>query len=179
MAATVIHNGIEFTLIPLEDCLGWAQALQTAGKRWHSHVLSPGCMHNPYPGRYAIVIEDDTDVRAFLAPSDGFPEVDKALVKILHGDDILDARRGGRVTTGDSALLRGLHAVQSRGAHWHHHMHFPACVLNPERGRWCIAIESDGETFSEAFAHEPVDTLREIEILYFRNLEASQAETGS
>jgi len=169
------HGDIVYRVIPLGECLGLAQALRAAGKRWHSHVLSPSCMHNPEPARYGLVIEDDTDRVAWLAHSPEFPEVDKDLVRMLHGDDILDASKaaGGGEGVAASTLLPRLVALDARGPGWHHHMHFPDCVFNPHRGQWAISVEDGhGGMFSETYPAEPVDVLREVEVIYFRRFEA-------
>lgn len=170
------HNGISFRVITLEDCLAIASKLHESGKKWHSHVLSPqGCKHNPFPDCYAIVVEDDSDGIAYIAQGDDtFPEVDKVFVKLLHGDDILDASAlVGKDT--DSLILDYVARLQGRGIKWHHHMHFPTCVFNPHPGEWSISIESDGAFMSEAFADEPVDVLRGVEVAYFSNLEKKTA----
>ena len=168
-------GGLAPRVIPIETCLERATQLARSGRRWHSHVLSPGCEHNPYPELYAVLIEDDTAGEAYLATSKTFPEVDKQLVKMLHGASVLDMGAGGRVRPENSPLLTRLVDLQARGVRWHHHMCFPTCVLNPERGRWSIAVESDDGPFWESFIDEPLDVLREVEILYFRNLEAGGA----
>ncbi|KRB31165.1 MULTISPECIES: hypothetical protein [Mesorhizobium] len=171
--STITHGNVDYRVVPLENCLDLVKQIQAAGRRWHSHVLSPGCDFNPYDGLYAIVVEDDADGVVYIAPSDGFPEVDKVFVKMLHGDDILDVQ----ATLGEngelartSALLARVVEINSQGIAWHHHMNFPDCVLNPHRGRWAITVESASGTFSESYEAEPKSVLREIEVLYFRNL---------
>lgn len=164
-------HGAEFRNIALGECLSLAQGLQAAGKKWHSHVLSPGCHHNPYPEAYAIVIEDDTDTIAYMAKGDAtFPAVDKDLVRMLHGDDILEA---SAVTANPprTLLIDHLHRLQERGLPWHHHMHFPSCTFNPHPGQWSISVEAPDCFMSEAYADEPADVLRQVEVLYFGNLE--------
>jgi hypothetical protein len=169
---TLNFHGIPYQEIALDACLPMAERFQTEGRRWHIHVLSPGCLHNPFGEDYALVIEDDTTSTPYIANSGaGFPEVDKVLVKMLHGDDILDAPvahpdAGAR----SSRLLAHLRGLQDNGEPWHHHMHFPTCVFNPHAGHWAISIESPGLVFAESFAEEPVAVLREVEVLYFRNL---------
>lgn len=37
--------------------LGHARALTEAGADWHHHMLMPGCIFNPNPGRYTITLE--------------------------------------------------------------------------------------------------------------------------
>lgn len=168
---TITHRGVTYLQIPLEACLSLAYALVAAGKHWHSHVLSPGCLHNPFAG-YALVIEDDTVAIIYIADSGAaFPEVDKDLVKMLHGDDILDAGKAGAQPAPTSSLLDHLTALQAPQTLWHHHMHFPNCAFNPHPGKWSISVESPEVLFAEAFSVEPVDVLRAVEVLYFGNLD--------
>ena len=169
---TIQHRKITYRIVALDTCLDLAAGIGRAGRKWHSHVLSPGCDHNPFVDQYALVIEDDGDGIAYVAPSQGFPEADKDLVKILHGDDILDAKAVAPGGSGaGSALLRRVRDLDARRVAWHHHMHFPGCVLSAHRGKWAISIESGEGSFSEAYADEPIDVLRELEVLYFANLE--------
>lgn len=155
-------------VIPIDACLDLAQRLRAARHPWHSHVLTPGCARNPFP-RYAIVIEDDRERRVYAAASDDFPDVDKDLVKMLHGTDIIDrqstaAATGGRI---ESPLLDRVRAIDSSGRAWHHHMCFPGCTFNPEPGRWTIEVEAGPSSWSESWDEEPVDVLREMEVMFF------------
>lgn len=176
MTRSIEFNGYHYTEVALERCRDIALGLDETGKNWHSHVLSPGCRLNPFPDLYAIVVEDNTDDVTYVASSDGFPEVDKELVKILHGDDILDADKiadDGSEGQESSTLLALVEDLDGRGVAWHHHMHFPDCVFNPRRGQWAISVEhGDGAVADESYAEEPVDVLRRIEVAYFSNLEA-------
>lgn len=169
------HLDYEYSEIPIGDCYDLGAGLKAAGKTWHSHVLSPGCRFNPFPGAYAIIVEDSTEGVTYIARSVDFPEVDKQFVKMLHGDDILDegkSHAGGAAGAVESKLLAHVVALDERGVPWHHHMNFPDCVFNPERGRWAISVESGTDGFShESYDDEPVDVLREMEVRYFRNLE--------
>lgn len=167
---TVTHRGITFQQIDQGDCLALAENLAKDGKHWHSHVLSPGCQHNPFPG-YALVIEDDDAGIPFIADcSTAFPEVDRDLVKMLHGADILDANQPAG-TIPQSQVLDHLAVLQEKMTKWHHHMHFPGCAFNPHPGKWSISVESPDLLVAEAFETEPVDILREVEVLYFANLD--------
>lgn len=178
MHQTLSHGGVTYRVIALEHCLPLVQGFVAAGTKWHSHVLSPGCTFNPYRERYAIVVEDDGAQVAYIAPSDGFPEVDKVFVRMLHGDDILDeeaALAADPAEAAGSALLKRVRQINAQGVHWHHHMNFPDCALNPHRGDWAITIESGVGTFSERYDDEPKAVLREIEVIYFRNIAARSA----
>ena len=163
----------DFHSIPMVECLALAQGLQAAGKEWHSHVLSPGCLHNPFPEAYAMVIENGSEGIAYMAEGAAtFPEVDKVLVKMLHGEDIIDATKLASDPP-PSLLLHNLSWLQERRVPWHHHMHFPTCVFNPHPGRWAISVEAPDISMSEAYPDEPVEVLRQVEVLYFANLEDS------
>jgi hypothetical protein len=164
------HGGTTYEIIELETCMPRALQFQEQNKHWHSHVLSPGCAHNPYPEKYAIILEDDTLGKVFIALSDEFPEVDKELVKMLHGDDILSAEARSP-TPLTSPFLERLRDIDEREVPWHHHMNFPTCAFNPVKGKWAITVESDEGVFHDSFDDEPVDVLREVEVLYFRNLD--------
>lgn len=170
---TLSHKALTFTVIPMDQAVPMGERLSAEKKRWHSHVLSPGCMHNPFDGHYAVVVEDDEAHITYIAEgTETFPEEDKVLVKMLHGDDILDpsAAKGGAETAKESLLLAHIMGLQAKGRHWHHHMHFPDCAFNPHPGKWSIGVESPNAFYAEAFDDEPVDILREVEVIYFGNL---------
>lgn len=175
MCNSANHSYPKYTVIGLDECLPMAKGFQRDGKKWHSHVLSPGCHFNPYPDQYAAVVEDDDAHIAYIAVSDGFPDVDKQLVRMLHGDDILDSGHPSSAESelvGQSPLLSRLIEIDQSSQLWHHHMNFPDCALNPQRGHWAITIETAGEQFSESYENEPRDILRAIEVRYFSNLKA-------
>jgi hypothetical protein len=168
-------RGINYSQIPLENCGGIGAALHAAAANWHFHVLSPVCLYNPFPDHFALVIEEDGNLPMIADAGTTFPEVDKDLVKLLHGQDILDARMTSDVTAASSRLLSHVKALQDAGEAWHHHMHFVGCVFNPHPGKWSISIESRDTFFAEAYSEEPVEILREVEVIYFANLAAKQS----
>lgn len=151
---TLRFRGIPYQQIALDACLPLAKRFQGEGKDWHFHVLPPDCIHNPFPSQYALVMEDDTSATPYIAQAgNSFPEVDKALVRMLHGDSILDACASAAPAELEGAkILAHLRDLHMAGAIWHHHMHFPNCVINPLPGQWSISVESPGFLFVEAFA---------------------------
>ncbi|MGI1661035.1 hypothetical protein ACRDNQ_02245 [Palleronia sp. KMU-117] len=172
---TLTFRGTSYSKVDLEACLPLAQRLRAEGRHWHFHVLSPTCLHNPLAGEYALVIEDDDAATAYIAKAgETFPEVDKVLVRMLHGDTIFDGASDRRFEdTRSSRILAHLQGLQARGEPWHHHMHFPSCVFNPSPGKWSISVESVGLLVAEAFEREPVDVLREVERMYFANMDSA------
>lgn len=171
---TIISRSLTYTVVPLDTVLDIANGFRQAGRRWHSHVLSPDCAHNPYAGQFAIVIEDDKG-QASIAVSTVFPEADRALVKMLHGDTITDRASSsavtGATTSRASALPGRIAEIDRHRLAWHHHMHFPGCALSPRPSRWTVAVESDDGDFFETFDGEPIDVLRELEVLYFAHMD--------
>jgi hypothetical protein len=160
-----------FVEIEMGECLDLALGWNAAGVAWHSHALSPGCAFNPYSDKYAVVIENDDEHIAYISPSVEFPEVDKQLVKLLHGDDIMDADKT-TAAKGDHALssplLERVVKIDARGGAWHHHMNFPKCQLSPTPERWTITVESEEGVFTESYTDEPITVLRELEVIYFK-----------
>lgn len=170
----ITFRGITYRQVTLAECGVLGDALHAAGTPWHFHVLSPVCLHNPFSGRYALIVENDATRDAWIADAGAdFPEIDKHLVRLLHGADILDhpSAPDAPETEGASRLLAHLRALQAAGEAWHHHMHFPGCVFNPHPGKWSISVESEGLLLAEAYDAEPVDVLRQVELAYFENLD--------
>jgi hypothetical protein len=160
-------RGLEFREIPMESCIDLAKSLAAEGHHWHSHAIWPGCAESPYP-RFAVLIEDSDTGRAYISPSQDFPPVDKALVRMLHGDDILDPTRSNDAGgPAESRVLDDARAAVANGAAWHHHMCFPDCAFNREPGKWTIVVETGGNATWESWDDEPADVLWEFEILCF------------
>jgi hypothetical protein len=164
----VQYEKIRFRSIPLDWCLEFARELQDEGRKWHSHVLPPGCLVNPYRS-FAVVIEDDDAGEAFIACSMVFPEVDRTFVRMLHGEDILidGASVNSALADVHSSTLDLVRAADEAGFPWHHHMCFPECVFNSDRGKWTITTECNGEMSYESWDEEPVVVLRELEQRFF------------
>jgi hypothetical protein len=167
------HKGISFTLVPSEQCVAIGQALHEKGLKWHIHVLTPGCPHNPFDREYAMVIEDNSHHRAYIASSKDFPEADRVLVRLLHGDDILkaDAVSTDASQKVASPLVAYVEQLELAGKPWHHHMHFPECIMNPHPGKWAISIDSDEPARAETFEQEPLEVLRQLEVMHFSALD--------
>lgn len=158
--------------VPLSECATLGHRLQDQGRSWHIHVLAPDCRMNPKPGRFAFVIEDRTDEETYVAFSPERPRaVNLELLKVLHGEHVLDRPAGqdDDAAAAESPLVSRIRDLDRRGVAWHHHMHFPDCMLNPHPGKWAISLEAaDSDTVeSEAFAEEPHEVLSAIEIIYF------------
>ena len=176
---TLKHNGITYTEIESDSCVAFGTSLHEAGKKWHIHVLPPACPYNPYAKFYAMVIEDDSEGRAYISPSEAFPEADRVLVQLLHGEDVLQSASHDEHCEHalvSSPLLDRVRRLSNEGTHWHHHMHFPECVINPHPGQWTLSIDTENEQFTEIYADEPFDVLRELEVIHFAELDGKGHE---
>ncbi|TKI06989.1 hypothetical protein [Martelella alba] len=168
----IVYQGINYTIIPIDHCIPIGQALNDEGGRWHIHVLPPGCQYNPFASCYSMVIEDDDGQIAYLAQSDVFPEADKVLVKLLHGDGIMAGNPDIPVETPETedTMRYLITSLVDKKIAWHHHMHFPSCLLNPLPGKWTLSVESELGTQIEAFDEEPLALLGFIESRFFSTL---------
>ncbi|ARU93801.1 hypothetical protein [Tatumella citrea] len=165
---TINVGGIEYSIVPAESCVDIGRHLHNSQCNWHIHVLSPGCQYNPYGDLFCMVVEDNTHGVAYLGKSAAFPEADKVLVKLLHGDDILDASCDCHESSeADSSAVAVVQQLHNHHHAWHHHMHFPDCLLNPQPGQWAISVESASTRLCEVYEAEPVSQLSVIESLYF------------
>ncbi len=143
------------------------------GVRWHFHALAPGCVFSAQRDRYALVLENRTDRRTYVVYSDeAFAEISQELVKILHGESILDKEQAREVSDNEmfQRTMERAQDLQQKGVAWHHHMLYPDCIFNQHRGKWNIVFESgeDGEIVEMLYEEEPTADLRTIEVAYFR-----------
>ncbi|ARU93792.1 hypothetical protein [Tatumella citrea] len=175
MPKIISHSLLTYHEIEMDEVIPLAMSFIADGRPWHSHAISPGCHFNPYPDLYAVVVEDNQHNIAYISPSVSFPEADKQLVRLLHGDDILnpDIRFTQSEQDIESELLQRVRQLNEQGVAWHHHMNFPHCLMTRQTQQWMITVESDAGVFQEEYPGEPKEILRQLEVLYFRNLEQS------
>jgi len=157
--------------ITIEEVQEKVRLWQAQGKKWHFHMLTPDCIFNERDDKHAFVLENSTDNRTYVVYSDKpYVEADQELVKMLHGDRILD--RGEETTSSSNermqVILQKAQELDERDIPWHHHLLFPDCIFNEHRGKWNIVFEDkeNGEVIEVLYDEEPVDDLRSIEVLY-------------
>ncbi len=164
--------------ISIEEVRKKARLWHAQKEDWHFHVLAPHCSFNTRRDKYALVLENRTNNRTYVVFSnDKFVKVSQELVKLLHGDRILDKEKAttARGSEKMQVVLQKARDLNQRNRSWHHHMLFPDCIFNEHRGKWNIAFEEDEEdTIVEIlYDEQPVDDLRLIEVLYFRQADPS------
>jgi hypothetical protein len=149
-----------------------ARRCKDAGKGWHFHVLPPGCHFSPQPERFVLVMENRSDEETFAVYGDDpFIEASQELVTLLHGDTILDKKKG-KTQSSNPAIQQVLERAQACiecGIYWHHHMLFPNCVFNQHAGMWNLVFKDPetGEVLETLYPEEPLADLCRLEVLYF------------
>jgi hypothetical protein len=156
----------------LETVVEKAKSWQAQGKSWHFHLLTPDCVFNTRRHGYALVLENETDGQTYVAYSDQSPmEVDHELVILLHGDEILAEEKITSAPTNEQMqfILKSARELNGREIPWHHHMLPPACIFNSHKGQWNIFFEDkkDDKVVEALYDGEPVDDIRQIEVLFF------------
>lgn len=161
----------------LETVIEKAKSWHAQGKAWHFHLLTPDCVFNSRHG-YALVLENETDDQVYVAYSDQSPmEVDHELVILLYGDEILAEEKITSAPTNEQMqlILKKARELNERGTLWHHHMLPPVCIFNSHKGQWNVFFEDkkDNKVVEAVYDDEPVDDIRQIEVLFF-----AQGNTG-
>jgi hypothetical protein len=142
-----------------------AHAIAAAGARGHLHTTLPGCLITGSPRR-AIVLEA-TDEGAVYGFFDDEPIEGRAkpLAILLHGAD--------SVPGDDEALQPACEAVNRMAERMkmgkgHFHILNPACLANPNPGRWTILFE-DAElgVLASASDERPLADIRFVERLIY------------
>lgn len=154
-----------------------ARELSDDGKSWHFHILTPECKFNESE-KSAFILENASDGEVFVCYSDE-PQMDagKELVKLLHGKDVVkdssvdpEQGRGVELPEDVKRIVQRAKELNSKGKFWHHHMLFPDCTLNKQRGKWMAVLEDRerGEMLKAVFDREPKEVLKEIETLFYQ-----------
>jgi hypothetical protein len=123
-----------------EELVDKARAMAGAGGHGHLHTTVPGCRITG-DARRAIVLEA-TDEGAVYGFFDDQPIEDRAkpLAILLHGADSVPAD-GDTLQPACAAVSRM--AERMRLGKGHFHILNPACLVNPNPGRWTILFEDD------------------------------------
>lgn len=146
-----------------------ARLWQARGEDWHFHMLTPDCSFNQVHDKHAFLLENNSTGEIGVVYSRrSHMEMGELLVKLLHGEQILQKTEGKVSENQDfSKILERAKVLSSECKHWHHHMFFPNCVLNPAPGNWNICLEDGGGLLQALYTEEPGADLRQLEVLYY------------
>ena len=173
MAHSSVQEPVQVQDLSLDEVRDMVRAWRDEGNRWHFHSLAPGCAFNGQSDCYALVLENRTEGQTTIVYSnEEFSEISQELVKVLHGESILDSELAGDTSDNEmfQQIMQRARDLQQEGIAWHHHMLYPDCIFNQHRGKWNIVFESgeDEEIVEVLYDEEPTSDLRTIEVAYFR-----------
>ncbi len=157
--------------ISIKELISIAKQIHTSGKRWHFHMLTPDCMYNKNKDKQAFILENEIDDEVFVVYSDKrYMKEGKELVQLLHGDKIVEEKELEITDKNIKIILEKAKSFNKQNIHWHHHMLFPDCIFNKNKGKWTIVFEDTEENkiIESVTNDEPTDNLRAIEVLYYK-----------
>lgn len=155
-----------------EDILKLAQEFSNKKLSWHFHILTPECKLNN-SDKYALILENGTENKSYVFFSESAEmDIGKQLVGLLHG----------KVTSKEENLITNYRPpanvlkiieiakdLMSKNKYWHHHMLFPDCIFNKNKGKWTIMFEDqeNDKVIESVSDNEPKQDLKLIEPLFY------------
>lgn len=158
--------------ITIEEARQKARELEENQRKWHFHVLFPGCVFNESEEKNALVMEDRTSDVTYVVYSDqSMTTFGNELMRNYFSEiypDHEDMESGGKYS--DHEILDQCRRLQQEGTAWHHHMLYPDCIFNDHKGKWNLVFESReaGLYLNETSEEEPLDILQQLEFAYFQ-----------
>ncbi|MEW5955202.1 MAG: hypothetical protein AB1626_01530 [Candidatus Micrarchaeota archaeon] len=155
--------------ITIAELIRKANEFEKHGKKWHFHILLPGCKFNKKKDVHSFILENESGNQYFVTYSKKrYLSEGAELVKLLYGETILE--KPTSVTSGSKEINYMLGKAQAHNKNkrqWEHHLLFPNCILNKNKGKWVNVFEDEEEVVESITTYEPVDDLKRIEILHY------------
>ncbi len=142
------------------------------GTNWHFHILTPECQLNDVRN-YVLILENTGDDTVYVCySSKPYMDVGKELVQLLHGSDVMKDKNENKKIPASAQvnkLLNRAKTLNAQGKFWHHHMLFPYCKYNKNRGKWTIIFEDyeNNEVIESISDDEPTGDLQHVEALFY------------
>lgn len=153
---------------PVDEIVSDAQELNADGKRWHFHMLGPGCIFNKHKGKFCLMLEENRVTKYCLFDEKPTKE-SLVLAKLAYGEKFIESEDAGAHNPEFDAILRRATELKSDGVEWHHHHLLPACLLNEKKGKSCIVLEDpeNKETLMAVYDGSPMKDLKKLEELFY------------
>ncbi len=157
----------------LEAIEAIAEKLCREERSWHFHILTKDCIFND-GADFALILESSDSQECFVNYCLEKPtELGKRLVKLLHGEDVLQevaSGNAGEIQADGRRIITRAQELGHRGTLWHHHMLFPDCIFNEDKGKWTITLEDleRQEILKSVSNDEPKKVLREMERIFYQ-----------
>jgi hypothetical protein len=158
--------------VTIKKVISEAKELDKEGKKWHFHILTPGCVYNTKV-KFALVLENSTDDKQFFAYTIRKPaKAGEKLVKLLHGKKITKPTVKKLKKTVDpkvEQMVKRAVELNSKGFAWHHHVLFPECTFSQDKRYWTLVFEDplNGEVLESRSKDEPKDAIKKLEPLFY------------
>ena len=150
-----------------------AEKFKKHGKKWHFHILTPGCVFNEEK-QFSLILENTTDEEQLVHHSFKKPyEAGKKLVEMLHGKGISkknpSAGSGFKLSPKVKQMIERAIELNIKGFSWHHHLLFPDCIFNHDTRYWTLVFEDplNREVIRDMSKEEPKEALKKIEPLFY------------
>ncbi len=156
----------------IEEIKKTAQEYATSGIKWHFHILTPECKLNTTK-EYALILENASNDTKYVCYSETpYMTIGKELVQLLHGKNVIkkdEEKKELPPSPQVEKLIQRAKELTEKGIFWHHHMLFPYCSFNNQKGKWVIIFEDkENNTIIESISEtEPKSDLQHIEALFY------------
>lgn len=160
------------TKTTIDEIKKTAEEYSLKGVKWHFHILTPECQLNDVK-KYALILENSRDETIYVCYStEPYMNIGKELVQLLHGSDVIkdkDEKKEIPASAQVEKLLSRAKILNEQGKFWHHHMLFPYCKYNKNKGKWTILFEDkeNNEVIEGVTDNEPKNDLQYIEALFY------------
>jgi hypothetical protein len=93
----------------------------------------------------------------------------KELLELLFGKNFIKKEQNETRSTPPKLkpILDKITHLNSKHQFWHHHMLFPNCIFNKEKGMWNIILEDGGKILSYSSLSKPDAELAVIEKAFY------------
>ena len=158
-----------------------AEKLKKKEKKWHFHILTPGCTFNK-DKRFALILENSGDNEQFIYLAFKKPaKTGKKLVQILYGRRIMDKKLANtegtekisegteKLTVKARQMIERAIELSNKGFSWHYHLLFPDCMFNKDPRYWTLVFEDplNIEVIEEMSREQPKEALKRLEPLFY------------
>src|SRR3972149_2819094 len=159
--------------VTVKEIIKTAERLKKQERKWHFHILTPGCSFNK-DKRFALILENASDTEQFVHFSLKKPaKTGQKLVEMLHGvntktPSARSTRSGLKLSPKVNQMVERAIELNNKGFAWHHHLLFPDCIFNKDSRYWTLVFEDplNGEVIEEMSKDKPIPALQQIEPLF-------------
>ena len=160
--------------VTVKEIIKTAERLKKQERKWHFHILTPGCTFNK-DKRFVLILENASDKEQFVHFSLKKPaKTGQKLVEMLHGvntktPSARSTRSGLKLSPKVNQMVERAIELNNKGFAWHHHLLFPDCIFNKDSRYWTLVFEDplNGKVIEEMSNEKPKEVLKKLEPLFY------------